>query len=1562
MATFGLTQQQRKNYFTKSTTRVPENVIDYVELFVFDLDDVLLERKKFTFSELVSDNYVEYSGVLKLNIGQHLRDLGYSVDDFRVEYKFFKRVAGNSQQRFLYELSNGNEYNQDQPFGTKEVNGELRYFVIDSEGEFDLERELVFSRKSYNIFDISPDRKEVVIQSDPTLPEIQSSFLNNQLKSIDRDIVIVPLKSDYEELIEGELKFVTPDTDINQENYILELPENDSNGFDESMVGKRIVFESFFKAQIPTHYKGQYIPDGRLDYAAQKGLSRQRDILIPKEEYIITQGQIDSALSGQPTTIPYLKNNEDFTVTNYNSFDTSKVSDEGFFVKSMFKELDFSNVTQTPNNIWQTRDLGPRSEGKYHYDFAGFFPYRYDKKLDQDNIDLDGILGSGGAAGLKASKLRNFSGGYILGKNLENVYIDWNTTITRVINNRTIEVKSNLDSSYYKLRELGYRIIEVGNAEYVRPNQILELPFGKMSTKQFYIDDEQNDIQNFKTFLEISGDSYLVINSKRLESGTAFKLKEPLQPNIISVNDDIEQDISYCEIVEEVLENYIDNVRLIPKQKVNDTFLLPANFDGQSVEINKRPIEFKSHDNLLGSDNEHNRKLERLLTSGSLLDVQPNIDYQKTTTDTSIELDDTGFGNFVHFSNAESRVRNFKTKLVLIEGYSAESASLESIKSSGPTIKKIEKKRQRVIDSFTPYEDFLYFESSSYSSGSNGQFHDTSWPKTNSTEPYKLVHTSGSTATTWFDNMISSASTYDFNNQDSLRNTLPEHINQDPANNVFLEFMDMVGEQFDETWSYINTLTDINFRVNNISEGISKDVAKHYSDALGIKLFNGNDLVDLSEYLLGKNTDGTDKNESSAEALTEEIWKRLLANLPFFIKTKGTERALKGILNCYGIPSSVLRVREFGGPDKGTRVSYEIKRKFTRALDFKAGQYIKTDWKSYNSLYPNTTEFRFRTPYSVGSSGSMVLVQKSGSGAGSEGSWAISLQDNGTNDNYGYLRFSISASDGTSQFITSSLQQFYNDEMWSVMLTRKLAGGNEISSELVSQDTTYELTTKQYDSTRQRIIYEDTIASSSAAISKYNAAYTSSGHLYLGGSGTGNHGTQFSGSMMEFRLWSEALSGSVFNNHVRVPKAYNGNFTSSAYDNLLLRLPLDDNKNLQTNPTASNIAHLNIYSGSYLGSQINGFTGNFYRTIIDQEKLKVPNVGIRRNATKIRLENNSIPSDVNLSPDIKQEESSQDFAPIDSNKLGVYFSPTDVINEDIIYTFADFNFDDQIGDPRDEYEDSYRGLQNTRHTYFKRYKGGRNNFFDYLRILDFYDDSVFEVLKQFIPARAKSDLGNLIEPNLLERNKQRFNRKIETTQPYYENANDEEVGIQITRFISSSNDNNIRLSGEFPYHESVISYATESIYRGSAFSTLVHINEVNPRDVDNMTYATASVTRGGTSIEFTEAVQPFISASRLSEHNEIREFYYTSSLSVSTANGFGENFKYPGGLYIYSSSFEPTDLERSSGNSVADRLYFLGTQLNRTSDVNGEEPVSITFTNPTKLVTQTPGESRLKTE
>ena len=56
----------------------------------------------------------------------------------------------------------------------------------------------------------------------------------------------------------------------------------------------------------------------------------------------------------------------------------------------------------------------------------------------------------------------------------------------------------------------------------------------------------------------------------------------------------------------------------------------------------------------------------------------------------------------------------------------------------------------------------------------------------------------------------------------------------------------------------------------------------------------------------------------------------------------------------------------------------------------------------------------------------------------------IELTDNGAVDNLGRLQFSISGSSGNT-FITSSLLPFYNDEMWSVMLTRKLTTGNDLT-------------------------------------------------------------------------------------------------------------------------------------------------------------------------------------------------------------------------------------------------------------------------------------------------------------------------------------------------------------------------------------------------------------------------------------------------------------------------------------------------------------------------------------
>ena len=101
----------------------------------------------------------------------------------------------------------------------------------------------------------------------------------------------------------------------------------------------------------------------------------------------------------------------------------------------------------------------------------------------------------------------------------------------------------------------------------------------------------------------------------------------------------------------------------------------------------------------------------------------------------------------------------------------------------------------------------------------------------------------------------------------------------------------------------------------------------------------------------------------------------------------------------------------------------------------------------------------------------------------------------------------------------------------------------------------------------------------------------------------------------------------------------------------------------------------------------------------------------------------------------------------------MFFSPTDVINRDIIESLADLDFDQEIGDPRDEQELFYRGLRKLSDSFFQKYKG-TNNFWDYMRLIKYYDQAIFEQIKKVIPARTKFNFGVVVEPTILERPKE----------------------------------------------------------------------------------------------------------------------------------------------------------------------------------------------------------------
>jgi len=74
-----------------------------------------------------------------------------------------------------------------------------------------------------------------------------------------------------------------------------------------------------------------------------------------------------------------------------------------------------------------------------------------------------------------------------------------------------------------------------------------------------------------------------------------------------------------------------------------------------------------------------------------------------------------------------------------------------------------------------------------------------------------------------------------------------------------------------------------------------------------------------------------------------------------------------------------------------------------------------------------------------------------------------------------------------------------------------------------------------------------------------------------------------------------------------------------------------------------------------------------------------PILGIANNTNKIRIDSSSLIG--GLDPTISVEKSEFDLSIMDSNKIGIHYSPTEIINLDIIAQYADFNFDDFIGDP-----------------------------------------------------------------------------------------------------------------------------------------------------------------------------------------------------------------------------------------------------------------------------------------
>jgi len=1167
----------------------------------------------------------------------------------------------------------------------------------------------------------------------------------------------------------------------------------------------------------------------------------------------------------------------------------------------------------------------------------------------------------------------------------QNIYSDYIGTIKRVEGNDLIKLDRSFDEVGEELGALQVAA-NTGRESRTRNGQPADVtkPFNN-----FEIRYRVNDNEELRTYVEVRGEKYLTTNFKIDRKSTPeyphavdYKLYRALEPSVSKFDS--------ISIVKEMAEPYEDSIDIIDyvPQDINGTVLLSPKLEDSESPLRARPTSFHNENTLLTSDDTIKEKLQNVILSGSLEETELNVPYDK------------GFREFVNFSSAEKRIRNFKYKLELIESYTQSSASSAGITQANYGTEKKDsdiwhQRIRNVKNGFDTFEKYMFEQSSSYLSSSMGTFYNNAWPKTSGagtmTSPYVLAHTTSSEAESWFNLQMISSSEYDSRNGNYLVNNMPQFV-VTQENQAYVDFIKMMGQMFDKIWLFTKQTTMINDRRSSITEGLSKQLYYSVAKSLGWGLSDGKDLVDLPNFVLGQRSSGSlggfEEIERTEQDISREIWSRIVSNMPYFLKNKGTVRALKGLINCYGIPSSILRVKEYGGPDTPSSVNFEINRKFTKALGFNGQtQQVHFSWQVASASvagdtpgFPDTVEWRFKAP----NSRNQWLWSKRDSS--NKYRMGAIMKDNNNADNIGSVLFFLSGSDGNIS-VSSSDMPIYDNEFYSAMVRRTTHSASLESS------VDYNLVVKKYDAGIDRFQYVSsetlTVNGAAGATSQsYNQSWDSFGRFSIAGfdqwagvttgslNFNGSAVSMMSGAMMEYRIWTEPLNTGSFDNHANNPKAYDGNSISSSYEHIVSRYSFDDDKNLQADPV---IRDVSAKTTETQNATAVGFTSNTFESVVDRTKTLVPNLGPSKvSSNKIRIEANVVRPEfqyISGSDGMYTELQSEkpigrgryDFAPVDSNKLGIYFSPSDAINQDIIESLANIDFGNFLGDPRDRYSETYRGLEAAQDKYWKKYNAPFS-FWQYLKLLKTYDQSIFPQLKKLTPARANARFGILIEPNILERA-----REVVGKQPFFENTYYEtllpisesyyspgvsefkmygqpyspstdtsfdEINQSIQFYTNDPSSSALVVQGENKYFEGVVSQS-----RLENFEHSILERQGNPGDI----YATASVTFGD-SFKDQLPLQPNVSSSRLNPLKGRIKLFYSSeySASIESPSSF---------------SYEPAEVNVPADSSTAmRRLFFEGVKNTKFTTQDGLDAVEVQLTSPTRIVTKEPGDSKLDIE
>ena len=969
------------------------------------------------------------------------------------------------------------------------------------------------------------------------------------------------------------------------------------------------------------------------------------------------------------------------------------------------------------------------------------------------------------------------------------------------------------------------------------PSVVKEISPERDEIKLIVNDQQRLSLHQFKDYVfNLSSEDLLnnlVINfgSNRINRILNVKF-DPIDQNVFYIKlyntvDESIEELSKAWFAIELMDPYIDTVILINEVKPLETNKLAGpNFRMDVDGYDSVATNLQNWNDLLGTNTPTAQKvIDSILSSSNSATL--NIDY-------------TDHSNHIFYSSAEERIENFVYKLGLIESYKQSAKELTYSSGSGSRItsQNISKYNTNISEIETQFD---YFERWLYYQGAGSLFtHDltgsqTTYPKFINDNQWCCYSVTSSQGLEWYSSSIDYAKDYDSQNHNSLWWSIPEHILMDDANSQYILFVQMIGQHFDMLYTYISAMTQIHSRDEHPDRGPSRNLLWYIAKNFGWELQNTRQLSDLWLYKLGTDSSGSAVSSSSFiidshENQSYQIWRRIVNNLPHLLKTKGTSRSVKALLSIYGIPQTLISIKEYGGPGLDVDNPIYIEDRFQYKLLAGSGSYVKTNrdlrsfayngWKG-NALShpsesllsardPDTIEFRFDTR-KLGSSGSAVLFAFDTTSSLYHVS-IVSPVTLGSN-------VMVSGSDKYGKILLEALGQgsgsytkylpLFDEDIWTLRIYKDPLQTGSIKT--LNLDVA-----RASDALYGRISHTDSI-SINISSSFFN---TGSGVYYLGGVPSNTSARILSSSLhnlhsidpyygyiQSYKEYYTTYSSGTYIEHVQNPGSYHTDSISGSYYSLYKYFPLgldqqrwdhDEYLYMSSSHPDQTITSSVMYFVNYSGSQ-----DNQYETDQETFYIQVPSLGGNvLQSQKIRIEDSELLHE--LDPASYGEKSRYDLSGIDSNRLAIVFSITDQINRDIFNHMGFEKLDPWIADPELEFESEYTELSNRRKEYYQKYQR-KNDINAFIRILSVYDYSFFDQVKQLTPGRADLIAGILIEPTILERPKVIISRRpsIEATQ--WEST---------IRYESTQ-------SGEYPNYDANINYTSSLVVKNNYYTSSI---------------------------------------------------------------------------------------------------------------------------------------------